>query len=142
PECGYTRQLGQGEVDAEAAGNSVLGNDPYTGEEITLRTGRFGPYLQRGEGKEAKRAGLPKGWKPQDIDHEKALALLALPRDVGVHPESGKMISAGFGRYGPFLLHDGVYANLESAEEVFSIGINRAVTVLAEKAAKGPGRRG
>jgi DNA topoisomerase-1 len=98
-----------------------------------LRTGRFGPYVQRGEGKEAKRASLPKGWSVDSIDHEKALALLSLPRDIGQHPESGKMISAGIGRYGPFVLHDGTYANLESVEDVFSIGLNRAVTVIAEK---------
>jgi DNA topoisomerase-1 len=106
---------------------------------LTLRSGRFGPYIQRGDGKEAKRSSLPKGWKIEDIDHEKALALISLPRDVGKHPESAKMISAGLGRYGPFLLHDGSYANLETIEDVFSIGLNRAVTVLAEKQSKGPG---
>jgi DNA topoisomerase-1 len=97
--------------------------------------------VQRGDGKEAKRASLPKGWSVDTIDHEKALALLSLPRDVGKHPETGKMISAGIGRYGPFVLHDGTYANLESVEDVFSIGLNRAVSVLAEKKAKGPGAR-
>jgi DNA topoisomerase-1 len=146
PECGYTRQLGDainGDGDAAAGedGNKVLGNDPYTSEEITLRSGRFGPYIQRGEGKEAKRSSLPKGWTPAMIDHEKALALLALPRDVGKHPESGKMISAGLGRYGPFVLHDGTYANLESIEDVFSIGLNRAVSVIAEKQSKAKGGR-
>ncbi len=144
PECGFTRQLGEeGPKDGEAEladGPKVLGTDPYTDEEITLRTGRFGPYVQRGEGKEAKRSSLPKGWKVEDIAHEKALALLSLPRDVGQHPESGKMISAGLGRYGPFVLHDGTYANLESIEDVFAIGINRAVTVIAEKMANGRGR--
>lgn len=142
PECGFTRQLGEsGEgSNGGANGDRVLGSDPYTSEEIVLKSGRFGPYVQRGEGKEAKRAGLPKGWSPDTIDQEKALALLALPRDIGPHPESGKMISAGIGRYGPFVLHDGTYANLESPEEVFTIGINRAVTVIAEKAAKSPGR--
>jgi DNA topoisomerase-1 len=119
----------------------VLGKDPYTQEEITLRNGRFGPYIQRGEGKDAKRSSLPKGWTPATIDHEKALALLALPRDVGQHPETGKMIAAGLGRYGPFVLHDGTYANLESIEDVFSIGLNRAVSVLAEKQSKGRGAR-
>ena len=147
PECGYTRQLGEpvngnGEPASGESGDKVLGTDPYTSEEIVLKNGRFGPYVQRGEGKEAKRSSLPKGWTVETIDHEKALALLSLPRDVGQHPESGKMISAGLGRYGPFLLHDGVYANLDSIEDVFSVGINRAVAVLAEKAAKGPGRRG
>jgi len=144
PDCKFTRQLttdGDGQDQALASNEPVeLGNDPHTEEMITLRSGRFGPYVQRGEGKEAKRSSLPKGWAPAEIDHEKALALLALPRDIGAHPESGKMISAGLGRYGPFVLHDGVYANLESAEEVFSIGLNRAVTLIAEKQAKGGGR--
>ena len=117
----------------------MLGKDPYTGEEITLRSGRFGPYVQRGDGKEAKRASLPKGWTADAMDHEKALALLSLPRDVGAHPETGKMISAGIGRYGPFVLHDGTYANLESVEDVFSIGLNRAVSVIAEKQSKAKG---
>jgi DNA topoisomerase-1 len=147
PECNYTRQLGgeangNGENGAAEDGTKVLGKDPYTAEEITLRSGRFGPYVQRGEGKEAKRSSLPKGWTPATIDIEKALALLSLPRDVGKHPETGKMISAGLGRYGPFVLHDGTYANVESIEDVFSIGLNRAVTVLAEKQAKGRGARG
>ncbi|WP_306117913.1 MULTISPECIES: type I DNA topoisomerase [unclassified Roseitalea] len=140
PECTFTRQLGEegnGEADALADGPKVLGRDPFTDEEITLRTGRFGPYVQRGEGKGAKRSSLPKSWKPEEIDFEKAQALLSLPRDVGVHPETGKMISAGLGRYGPFVLHDGKYANLETIEDVFSIGLNRAVTVIAEKAARG-----
>ncbi|UXS00919.1 type I DNA topoisomerase [Agrobacterium tumefaciens] len=144
PECNFTRQLNSDGAEAEAAALNepkALGADPMTGEELTLRSGRFGPYIQRGDGKDAKRASLPKGWKPEEIDHEKALALINLPRDIGQHPETGKMISAGIGRYGPFLLHDGGYANLESVEDVFSIGLNRAVTVIAEKkAAPGRGR--
>ncbi|THV13910.1 type I DNA topoisomerase [Rhizobium rhizophilum] len=144
PECNFTRQLSSdGNAEAEAGGNEprALGKDPVTEEEITLRSGRFGPYVQRGDGKEAKRSSLPKGWAPADIDFEKALSLLSLPRDVGAHPETGKMISAGLGRYGPFVLHDGTYANLEGIEDVLSIGLNRAVTVLAEKKAN-PGGRG
>ncbi|PZU22127.1 MAG: type I DNA topoisomerase [Shinella sp.] len=143
PECNYTRQLSnEGGAEAEAIGTEpkALGTDPMTGEEITLRSGRFGPYVQRGDGKEAKRSSLPRGWKVEDIDYEKAMALISLPRDIGQHPETGKMISAGIGRYGPFILHDGTYANLESVEDVFTIGLNRAVTVLAEKQSKGPGR--
>jgi len=144
PDCNYTRQLTSDGAESEAAALNepkALGADPMTGEELTLRSGRFGPYIQRGDGKEAKRASLPKGWKPEEIDHEKALALINLPRDIGKHPETGKMISAGIGRYGPFLMHDGGYANLESVEDVFSIGLNRAVTVIAEKkAAPGRGR--
>ncbi len=145
PECNFTRQLSsEGGAEAEANGSNeprALGKDPVTEEEITLRSGRFGPYVQRGDGKEAKRSSLPKGWAPADIDLEKALSLLSLPRDVGAHPETGKMISAGLGRYGPFVLHDGTYANLEGIEDVLSIGLNRAVTVLAEKKAN-PGGRG
>ncbi|WP_037449541.1 type I DNA topoisomerase, partial [Sinorhizobium fredii] len=143
PECNYTRQLSSdSNGDAEAAVSNEpqsLGKDPHTGEEITLRSGRFGPYVQRGDGKDAKRASLPKGWTPATIDHEKALALLSLPRDIGKHPETGKMISTGIGRYGPFVLHDGTYANLESVEDVFSIGLNRAVSALADKQSKGAG---
>jgi DNA topoisomerase-1 len=132
-------------MEAEAGGSNEpksLGTDPVTGEELTLRSGRFGPYIQRGDGKDAKRSSLPKGWKPEDIDYEKAIALISLPRDIGKHPETGKMISSGLGRYGPFLLHDGSYANLETIEDVFSVGLNRAVTVIAEKQSKGPGGRG
>lgn len=140
PECKFTRQLGtEGEGDAAGASDEpkVLGQDPVTGEDITARTGRFGPYIQRGEGKEAKRSSLPKGWSLGELDLEKALQLINLPRDVGPHPESGKMITASLGRYGPYIAHDGAFANVDSIEDVFEIGINRAVTVLAEKAAKG-----
>ncbi|WOC17333.1 type I DNA topoisomerase [Pseudochrobactrum sp. MP213Fo] len=139
PECKFTRQLGtDGEGDAAASDEPrVLGQDPVTGEDITARSGRFGPYIQRGEGKEAKRSSLPKGWSLGELDLEKALKLINLPREVGAHPESGKMITASLGRYGPYLSHDGAFANVDSIEDVFEIGINRAVTVLAEKAAKG-----
>ena len=148
PECKYTRQLGQSDIEAAAQalaeGPKVLGIDPDTQEEVSLRSGRFGPYIQRGEGtpKEVKRAGIPKGWDPLEVDFEKALELLSLPREVGAHPETGKKITAGIGRYGPFVLHDGLYANMESVEDAFTIGLNHAVTLLAEKLAKGPGRRG
>ncbi len=141
PDCNFTRQLG-GDTDGEAASNEprALGVEPESGEEITLRTGRFGPYIQVGEGKEAKRASLPKGWTPDSMDYEKALQLLSLPREVGLHPETGKMITAGIGRYGPYVLHEGVYANVENVEEVFTVGLNRAVAVLADKASQGGGR--
>ncbi|BCH59945.1 DNA topoisomerase 1 [Agrobacterium vitis] len=144
PECNFTRQLSaDGGTEAEAVGNEpkALGEDPTTGEQITLRSGRFGPYVQRGDGKEAKRSSLPKGWSPTDVDFDKALSLLSLPREVGLHPETGKMMTAGLGRYGPFVLHDGTYANLDGIEDVLTIGLNRAVTVLAEKQAN-PGGRG
>jgi DNA topoisomerase-1 len=140
PECRYTRQLADTNGDkASLSGEAkVLGADPETGLEITLRIGRFGPYVQLGEGdggEKPKRASIPKGTDPEHIDLERALALLALPREVGLHPETGKPIVAGFGRYGPYVHHDGKYASLSAPEEVFEIGINRAVSLLAEKAA-------
>lgn len=144
PECRFTKQLGQaGKNDGEAENAIIeLGKDPETDQMITARTGRFGPYVQLGEEAKPKRASLPKTWSLQAMDLEKGLALLSLPRPVGDHPETGKPIVAGIGRYGPFVLHDGAYANLESVDEVFSVGINRAVAAIADKAAKGPGRRG
>ncbi|WP_068313903.1 type I DNA topoisomerase [Polycladidibacter hongkongensis] len=144
PHCDYTRQIVQGaDGDSAAAvdGPQILGQDPQTGLDVSLRIGRFGPYVQLGEEAKPKRSSLPRGWQASEIDLEKALQLLSLPREVGTHPEDGKTISAGLGRFGPFVLHDGTYANLDSPEEVFSVGINRAVTLLAEKRAKGGGRR-
>lgn len=145
PECKYTRQLGSESGTEGEAQNpdepAVLGQDPQTGQDITLRTGRFGPYVQCGEGKDAKRAGLLRSWLPTEMTYEKAIALLSLPREVGLHPETGKPIMASIGRYGPYISHDGQYATLETPDEVFDIGINRAVTVLAEKQAKGGSRR-
>jgi DNA topoisomerase I len=140
PECRYTRQLADtnGEKASLAGEAKVLGTDPETGLEVTLRTGRFGPYVQLGESngeEKPKRASIPKDTDPEHIDLERALALLALPREVGLHPETGKPIVAGFGRYGPYVQHDGKYASLSAPEEVFEIGINRAVSLLAEKAA-------
>ena len=126
------------------AEGKVLGTDPETGLDITLRTGRFGPYVQLGEqngGEKPKRASIPKGTDPRGVDLAHALALLSLPREVGLHPESGKPIMAGFGRYGPYVQHDGKYASLGGPEEVFEIGLNRAVSLLAEKAASSRGRR-
>ena len=149
PECKYTRQLaasGEGGNGDDAGGNGTreIGKDPETGLDVTLRTGRFGPYVQLGEaeGKEKpKRASIPRGWDPATLDLDRALALLALPRTIDVHPETGQPITAGIGRYGPFVLHEGTFANLDSVEEVFSVGINRAVSLLAEKKAGGA-RRG
>ena len=142
PECRYTRQIGQTAAEAGDGQPRVLGNDPETGEPISLRSGRFGPYVQLGEGEKPKRSSIPKGTSLSDVDFELALKLLALPREVGKHPETGNPIVANFGRFGPYVKHDGVYASLDSEDEVFTVGINRAVTVLAEKKAKGRGPRG
>ncbi|MDE1986361.1 MAG: type I DNA topoisomerase [Alphaproteobacteria bacterium] len=141
PECRYTRQLGQknGEGNGEP---QPLGMFPDTGEQITLRNGRFGPYVQLGDGEKPKRAGIPKGTDVSSVDLELAIRLLSLPREVGKHPESGEPITANFGRFGPYVAHNGSYASLESPEDVFNIGLNHAVTVLAEKKARGFVRRG
>ena len=120
----------------------LVGPHPDDGEPVEAAIGRFGPYVEMGEAKEAKRASLPKGWPPADMDIDKALRLLSLPREVGNHPDEGGMILAGIGRYGPYVQHNGTYANLPTADEVFEVGINRAVDVLAEKrAGKGAGGR-
>jgi DNA topoisomerase I len=144
PECRYTRPIGGGE---ENGGDRVLGE--IEGEEVTLRSGRYGPYVQRGEAsednKKPPRASLPKGWTPDAMDLEKALTLLSLPREVGKHPEDGQPISANFGRFGPYLMHQKpdepkpVYANLKDPDEVFEIGMNRAVELIDHKRAN-PGR--
>ncbi|MDR3375703.1 MAG: type I DNA topoisomerase [Ancalomicrobiaceae bacterium] len=146
PECRYTRQLAANGIEAEDTaaiggdGVKALGADPQTGLEVSLRAGRFGPYVQLGEGEKPKRASLPKGWDAATLDLALALKLLGLPREVGIHPETGKPIVANIGRFGPYLQHDGAYANLSSVDEVFEVGINRAVAVIAEKKARGGGR--
>jgi DNA topoisomerase-1 len=146
PDCRYTRQLADvnGEKASLAEGK-VLGTDPETGLDVSVRTGRFGPYVQLGEqngGEKPKRASIPKGTDPENLDLAHALALLSLPREVGLHPETGKPITAGFGRFGPYIQHDGKYASLGTPEEVFEVGLNRAVSLLAEKAASSRARRG
>jgi DNA topoisomerase-1 len=142
PECRYTRSLTAG-GGAETA-DRKLGVDPTSGLDVMVRSGRFGPYLQLGEqvdgGDKPKRASLPKGVTPDEMDLDRAIALLSLPRTVGRHPEDGEPILAGIGRYGPYVQHGKTYANLDSPEEVFNVGLNRAVTLIAEKKAKGPSR--
>jgi DNA topoisomerase-1 len=145
PECRYTRPLA---ADSEASADRILGRDPDTDLDAVVKAGRFGPYIQLGEqkdyaeGEKPKRAGIPKNMSPSDIDLELALKLLSLPREIGRHPETGEPITAGIGRFGPFVKHEKTYASLEAGDEVFDIGLNRAVTLIAEKVAKGPsGRR-
>lgn len=143
PECRYTRPLA-GEADGELAAldGKVLGEDP-AGVPVTLRKGPYGFYAQLGEavGKEKpKRASIPKGMEPGGIDISRALELLSLPRVIGAHPEDGAPIEAAIGRFGPYVKHGKTYANLKDAEEVLTIGMNRAVEILAQKAARGAGR--
>ncbi|MCC0017355.1 MAG: type I DNA topoisomerase [Rhodobiaceae bacterium] len=146
PDCRYTRQIGAPEGDAQAAaddGVRELGTDPQSGLMVSARSGRFGPFVQLGEaeGKDKpKRSSIPKDFDAAAITLEQALQLLALPREIGPHPEDGEMIVAGIGRYGPFVNRGRTYANLESASEVFTVGLNRAVALIAEKEAKRGGR--
>ncbi len=142
PECKFTRPFGQGEQGNQATEDKMLGVDPETGLDVFLKSGRFGPYVQLGEEAKPKRTALPKTWPPDTIDLEKALRLLRLPREVGIHPEDGKKISGAIGRFGPYILHSGTYVNFKDVDEMFEIGLNRAVTLLAEKRANpGRGRR-
>jgi DNA topoisomerase-1 len=142
PECRYTRKLGQSESEASSGQPQVLGEDPESGEPISLRSGRFGPYVQRGDGEKPPRASIPKGTDVSAVDFEFALRLLSLPREIGKHPETGEAITTNFGRYGPYVAHQGQYASLDDPDEVFTVGINRAVSLLAEKKAKTKSFRG
>jgi len=137
PECKFTRKFAQPGGNGEAGEDGEIGKHPETGETITRKAGRFGPYIQLGEGKEAKRSSIPKDIPELDLDW--AVKLLSLPRSVGNHPETGEPITASIGRYGPYLAHNGKYAKLRSTVEVFETGMNAAVVKLAE-AANGGGR--
>ena len=143
PECRYTRAFA---VDAEGetgGTDTTLGSDPASGQSVALKKGPYGHYLQLGEGEggnKPKRVALPRGLAPSDVTLEIALRLLALPREIGRHPETGETITAGIGRFGAYLKHGAAFASLGADDDVLTIGLNRAVTVLAE--AKSGGRRG
>ena len=133
PDCKFTRPISHKKVK-EVFDDIILGIDEATSKEIKLLNGRFGPYIQLGniEGKEKpKRATIPKDISPKEIDLEKAKLLLSLPRKIGEHPETGNEIFVNYGRYGGYLTCDNKNASLEDSSEVFDIGINRAVTLLA-----------
>ena len=142
PDCKFTRPLSSDPVQETGAETGVKTLGEMDGQEVTLRSGRFGPYVQLGEPdkekkEKPKRASIPKDLAPDDVDLQKAKDLLSLPREVGTHPETGKTIKAAIGRYGPYVNHDGQYANLPNSDEVFTVGVNRAVDLLAEKAKRG-----
>ncbi len=135
PECKFTRKFAQPGGSADGAGDGEVGKHPETGEPIMRKAGRFGPYIELGSGKEAKRSSIPKDIGELDLDW--AVKLLSLPRQIGPHPETGEMITASLGRYGPYLAHNGKYAKLRGTAEIFETGMNMAVTKLAEAAAGG-----
>ncbi len=153
PECKFTRTLAQsatGEAagaDGDRPGVRVIGEDPATGEEISSRDGRFGPYLQIGEGEKPKRSSIPRGMKAAEVTLEQAIALLSLPREVARHPESKEPIVAGIGRFGPYVQHAKTYASLTRDDDILTIGANRAIDLIITKeqgggrfGASGPGR--
>lgn len=155
PECRYTRNLGEAanDEDGNAGGEEYpkeLGVDPNSGEIVSLRKGPYGFYVQAGDappptkGKKKlkdkpRRASLLKAMTPGDVDLQIALRLLSLPRALGDHPTTGKPILAGIGRYGPYLKHGDGFVSLPPDDDILTIGINRAVAVLAEAGEKGKG---
>jgi len=146
PECNYKTQIGEATAEqmTDADGNEfklpkILGDDPKTGEPITLKKGPYGVYVQLGESKTPKRASLLKSMTPETMTLEIALTLLSLPRELGMHPDTGKPIVANNGKFGPYLLHDGKFTTLPASEDLLTIGINRAVEVLATSGKKGGG---
>ncbi|WP_439499778.1 type I DNA topoisomerase [Bosea sp. (in: a-proteobacteria)] len=149
PECRYTRPLtipaNDGEATTEGGqgtpGVRILGKDPVTQQDVTLRDGRFGPYVQLGEGEKPKRQSLPKGMSASAVDLDKALALLALPKEVARHPESGEPILVGIGRYGPYVQHGKTYANIDKGDDVLELGGNRAIDLIVAKESGTGGRR-
>ncbi|WBY15530.1 type I DNA topoisomerase [Erythrobacteraceae bacterium WH01K] len=141
PECKYTRRFAQPGADgSDPAEDGLMGVHPETGAEIHRKSGRFGPYVEMEEGEEKKRASIPKD--VDDFDLEWAVKMLGLPRIVGQHPESGEDIEAGAWRYGPAVRHKGTYGKLQNTAEIFEIGMNRAVDLLAQSANRKGGGRG
>ncbi len=151
PECRYTRPLA-GDAEGSALDGKVLGQGTIGGavfeeedvlpQDVTIRKGPYGYYVQLGEAKDGakpRRTSIPKGMDPEALDLDRALALLSLPREIGIHPEDGQPVEASIGRFGPYVKHGKTYANLKDPEEVLTIGMNRAMEVLAQKAARGSG---
>ena len=144
PECTHKAQLGELTAPVQLDDNGeefklpkTLGQYPDTGEDVTLRKGPYGVYVQIGEGKSPKRASLLKSMRPETMTLEIALSLLALPRELGKHPDTGKPITVNNGKFGPYILHDGKFTTLPASEDLLTIGINRAVEVMAQAPQKG-----
>ena len=144
PECKFTKQIASNQDQNENNDNEnfipgndgVLGIDPATGLNVFIKKGPYGIYLQLGDEKKPKRTSIPKQVSAKDIDLQKALAFLSLPRLIGQHPESGQDISAGIGRYGPYLKYDINFISLPADETVINLGLNHAVVLIAENSEK------
>jgi DNA topoisomerase-1 len=145
PECKFTRTLANTSADdaanGERAGVRILGQDPATGDEITLRDGRFGAYVQQGEGEKPKRVSLPKNIASGEVTLAQALGLLSLPREIARHPETKEPILAGIGRFGPYVQHGKTYASIGKDDDILSIGENRAIDLIVAKESGLTGRR-
>ncbi len=158
PECKYTRPLAvpasDGDGGAADGGERLLGEDPETGLPVRVKRGPYGEYIQLGPADDAaekdeggkkkkaekpKRVSVSKPYDPWTIDLDTALKLLSLPREIGKHPESGEVIDAGIGRYGPYIRHAGAYVSLPKDDDVLTVGMNRAVALIAEKGKKAAG---
>lgn len=140
PECKMTRPFGQGEAADAQAEDKILGVHPETGKDIVLKTGRFGPYVEMETEKKPKRTSLPKTWSYDAMDLEKGLRLIDLPRKIGSHPEDGNQIITALGRFGPYIKHNTTYVNLPDIEDMWEVGLNRAVDMIADKIAN-PSKR-
>ena len=160
PECRYTRPLVVNDDDGAGIGDAgpvELGKDPANGLMVTIRKGPYGTYVQLGEAEEIieetktkakkpkklkmtkpRRASLPRGLSPAAVDLDKALGLLSLPRDIGLLPETGEMIQAGLGRFGPYLKYSGLFLSLKGDDDVLTIGINRAIDLIEAAPKKDP----
>ena len=145
PDCKFTRTLADTNAEAGANGERpgvrMLGNDPDTGDEISVRDGRFGAYVQQGEGEKPKRVSLPKTIEQGEITLAQAIALLSLPREIAKHPETKEPILAGIGRFGPYVQHGKTYANIGKDEDILSLGGNRAIDLIVAKESGLTGRR-
>jgi DNA topoisomerase-1 len=135
PVCRYTRSLiVEGEAESSIQ-ETALGPEPATALPVTLKKGPYGHYVQLGEGDgdaKPKRVALPRSISPVDVDLETALRLLSLPRELGRHPETGEPIIAGIGRFGPYIKHGNTFKSLGIDDDVLTIGLNRAIVLLAE----------
>ncbi|MCB9476142.1 MAG: type I DNA topoisomerase [Deltaproteobacteria bacterium] len=141
PPADVTKDVIEDLVAKAKLGNEPIGQDAESGRNVYVLVGRFGPYVQLGENDDeepkSKKVSLPKGLAPEDVTLDKALDLLSLPRRVGLHPEDGKVVNAGIGRFGPYVVHAGKYASLKPEDDVLTVNLDRAVELLAAKKQRG-----